>query len=123
MISAYLPIFILLCLALLFPLGSIVVTSRLGPRVKHAPKLEPYECGVPPVDSPKKGFSVHFYRIAILFLLFDVEAALLFPWAVLFKEKLPEWGFAFLMGEFALFMLILMGGYVYAWKKGALEWD
>lgn len=123
MLLTYLPIFILLCLALLFPLASILVTSSLGPKVYHKSKLEPYECGVPAVGSSRKGFAVRFYKIAILFLLFDVEAALLFPWAVMFKDKLPSWGSLFLLGEFAVFLVILMGGYVYAWKRGALEWE
>ena len=123
MLLTYLPILILLSLALLFPLGSIFVTSALGPKIFHKPKSEPYECGVPAVGSPRKGFAVHFYKIAILFLLFDVEAALLFPWAVMFRHKLETWGAVYLIGELAVFLVILMGGYLYAVKRGALEWE
>lgn len=123
MLNSFLPILMLLGLAVIFPLGLLALTSLLGPKAGTRPKLEPYECGVPPVGSPEDGLNIKFYRVAILFLLLDVEAALLFPWAVLFREMLPAWGAWFLVGEFLIFLVVLVVGYAYAWNRGALEWD
>jgi NADH-quinone oxidoreductase subunit A len=123
MTHPYLPVLLALALAVIFPLGLLAATSLLGPRVRLDTKGRPYECGVPPVGSARDRVPVKFYRLAILFLIFDLEAALLFPWAVLFRPMLPEWGLAFLLGELLLFLGILGVGYAYAWRKGALEWD
>jgi NADH-quinone oxidoreductase subunit A len=123
MIISYLPILILLAVAILFPVGFLAVTHLLGPKVRSSVKDDAYECGIPAIGSPQDGATVKFYRVAILFLLFDVEAALLFPWAVIFRPQLESWGWPYLSGTFGLFLLILMVGYVYAWKRGALEWD
>ena len=123
MINSFLPVLLLLILAVAFPLGLVFVTGRLGPKVGGRTKLEPYECGVPPIGTVRERIPVKFYRIAILFLIFDVEAAFLFPWAALFRSKLPEWGAPFMIGELGLFLLILVVAYIYAWKRGALEWD
>jgi NADH-quinone oxidoreductase subunit A len=121
--NSFLPILLLLGVAMLFPAILLLTTSLLGPRVRTQPKLEPYECGVPPVGTTDRGLPVKFYRVALLFLLLDVEAALLFPWAVLFREMIPDWGSSFLMAEFLIFFVILGAGYLYAWGRGALEWD
>jgi NADH-quinone oxidoreductase subunit A len=123
MLVSYLPILMLLGVALLFPISFLAATQLLGPRVRTTVKSEAYECGVPAVGSTEGGLSVKFYRMAVLFLLVDVEAALLFPWAVLFREMSVEWGPWFLAVEFFIFMVILLVGYVYAWNRGALEWD
>lgn len=123
MLISFLPILILLAIALLFPLGMLFVTQLLGPRVRSRVKSEAYECGVPAVGTTEGGIPVKFYRVAVLFLLLDVEAALLFPWAVLFRDLVAEWGPWFIAGEFFLFLAILLVGYLYAWNRGALEWD
>ncbi len=123
MLASFMPVLILLGFAAAFPAGLLILTSILGPKVKTAAKLDAYECGVPAVGSPEDATGVRFYRVAILFLLFDVEAALLFPWAVVFREMLPTWGPRFLVAEFVVFLLILIVGYLYAWYRGALEWD
>lgn len=123
MIISYLSILLLLGLAIAFPFVLLMATSILGPRVQTRVKAEAYECGVPAVGSTQEGVSVKFYRIAILFLLFDVEAALLFPWAVIFRNKLGDWGVLFLVGELLLFLLVLLAGYIYAWHRGGLEWE
>ena len=123
MIQTYLPIFVLLVMAVVTPAAITVLTMVLGPKARSKVKGQAYECGVEAVGSARRPFAVHFYKIAILFLLFDVEAALLFPWAVLLKSKLPEWGSLFMVGELALFLVTLVAGYVYAWKRGALEWE
>ena len=123
MISSYLPIFFLLILAIVFPVGLLLTSTFIGPRLEMRNKFEPYECGVPAKGSAHGMIPVKYYRLAILFVLFDVEAAFLFPWAVLFRPKLEQWGAPFLILEIAIFLLILLAGYFYVWKRGGLEWD
>ncbi len=97
----------------------IFLNGLLGPKNKSsAVKSEPFECGVSPIKQPTGHFSVKFYLIAMLFILFDVEIVWLFPWAVILKEL--KW--AGLIEMFA-FLAVLILGFVYAWKKGALEWE
>jgi NADH-quinone oxidoreductase subunit A len=122
-IDSYLPVLILLGVAIAMPTGMVISSHLLGPKLRGKVKDEPYECGVPAVGSPREGFAIKFHKIAIFFLLLDVEAALLFPWAVIFKDKLPTWGPTFLIMEFFFFLIILLGGFFYAWKRGALEWE
>ena len=94
----------------------IVLTSILGPKKRTPVKAEPFECGKDPIALPRGHRAVKFYIMAMLFILFDIELVFLFPWAVLFKEL---GGMA--LWSMVLFLLILILGYVYAWKKGALE--
>lgn len=122
MVDSYLPVLVLIVIAMITPIGILISSHVLGPRVQDDVKDDSYECGVPAVGSPKL-FPVKFHRIAILFLLFDVEAALLFPWAVIYKDKLLSWGPGFLMMEFLIFLAVLLAGFFYAWKHGALEWE
>ncbi|AJE04547.1 NADH-quinone oxidoreductase [Geobacter pickeringii] len=118
MIGAYLPIVVLVVIALLFGLGSLVVSSIVGQKKPNPIKLAPYECGCEPVGSARERFSVKFYIIAMLFILFDIEAVFLYPWSILFK-RLGMFGLA----EMGVFIVILFVGYIYVWKKGALEWE
>lgn len=118
MLESYLPILVLIILAAGFALGSVVMSRLIGQKKPSAIKLAPYECGMPPVGSGQDRFSIKFYIIAMLFIVFDIEAVFMYPWAVLFK-KLGIFGFA----EMAVFIAILLVGYVYVWKKGALEWE
>lgn len=99
-------------------IGMIVLTTVLGPKKSFPEKDEPFECGVSPVNDPKSRFSVRFYLIAMLFIIFDIEAVFLFPWAAIFRE-LGLFGFI----EMMIFIFILGVGLVYIWKKGALEWE
>lgn len=94
----------------------IWLASTLGPKRPNPAKSEPFECGEKPLTLPHSGVSVHFYLIAMLFILFDVELAFLFPWAVLFKKL----GIAGLI-EISIFVFFIVIGYLYAFKKGALE--
>ncbi|GMT42213.1 MAG: NADH-quinone oxidoreductase subunit A 1 [bacterium] len=96
--------------------GMLVVSSIFGPKKSFPEKMEPFECGVSPVSSPRARFSVRFYIFAILVIVFDIEAVFLFPWAVIFRE-LGLFGFV----EMMIFIFILTVGLVYVWKKGALE--
>ena len=98
--------------------GMIVATTLIGPKQKFADKMEPFECGESPIVSPKLRFSIKFYLIAIFFVVFDIEAVFLYPWAVLFKE-LGMFGFV----EMMVFLSILAISLVYVWKRGALEWE
>ncbi len=118
MAGAYLPIILLLAIAVCFGLGSLVFSSLIGQKKLSAVKLQPYECGCEPVGSAQERFSIKFYLIAMLFILFDIECVFLYPWAVLFK-RLGVFGIM----EMGAFMLILFVGYIYIWKKGALEWE
>lgn len=114
----YLPVLIFLAVATAFPVVGLVASRVLLQTVKpDKVKLEPYECGIKPETSAHERFSIRFYVIAILFVVFDVETIFLFPWAVLY-DKLLVFGLI----EMGLFLLILVLGYWYAWKKGALEW-
>jgi NADH-quinone oxidoreductase subunit A len=96
----------------------LVATSVLGPKLRFSEKDEPFECGEHPLVSPYQRFPIKFYLVAVLFILFDVELVFLFPWAVVFRE-LGWFGFI----EMTLFIAVLAAGLIYAWMKGALEWD
>jgi len=122
MLSNYLPILIFLVIAtglatLLLVLGSGL--GRLSVRERDdAAKLSPYECGFEPFEDSRMKFDVRYYLVAILFIVFDLEIAFLFPWAVALG-KLGLFG----LGTMAVFLGILVVGFIYEWKKGALEWD
>ena len=96
----------------------ILISHLLGPRKKKPGKLDPYECGVPVLSSTRERFSVHFYLVAILFILFDIETVFMVPYAVLYKKL----GVAGLV-EVGIFVAVLVYGLAYLWKRGALEWD
>jgi len=114
----YLGVILLFIIALAAIGGMMITTSILGPKKKFADKMEPFECGESPIVSPRQRFSVKFYLVAVLFLLFDIESVFIYPWAVLFR-KLGMFGFI----EMFIFLLILGLGLLYVWKKGALEWE
>ena len=118
MLIDYLPILILIALAALFAGGSILLSALLGPRRPTTEKLSPYECGVEPVGSARDRFSVKFYLVAMLFIIFDMEIVFLYPWAVVYKEFK-----AFGLAAMGTFLLILLVGFFYVWKKGGLEWE
>lgn len=96
----------------------LVASYFLGVKKPDPIKLAPYECGMNPIGTARERFSVKFYLIAMLFLLFDIEAVFLFPWAVVYRD-LKLFGFI----EMLLFIVAILAGYIYAWKKGALEWE
>ena len=115
--SGYIPIFIFLAVAILFPVVTIVVAKLIRPSAPFMVKLEAYECGIKAASDSRGRYTVRFYIIAILFVIFDVETVFMFPWAVIFN-KLLLFGFI----EMLVFIFILVVGYYYAWQKGALEW-
>jgi NADH-quinone oxidoreductase subunit A len=117
-LTSYAPILIHFLIACALAAGLIVVSSLLGQRKPNPTKLSPYECGMPPVGDAREPFAVKFYLVAMLFILFDVEAVFFFPWAVVYRD-LKMFGFL----EMFVYIVILMAGYVYLWKKGALDWS
>ncbi|HTM50155.1 MAG TPA: NADH-quinone oxidoreductase subunit A [Bryobacteraceae bacterium] len=115
--SGYLPIFIFLAIAILFPTVTIIVAKLIRPSAPSITKLEAYECGIKAASDSRGRYTVRFYIIAILFVIFDVETIFLFPWAIRYKAL--GW---FGVAEMVVFLAILIVGYVWAYKKGALEW-
>lgn len=113
----YLPIFLFLVVVFVLLGGTVLVAAFIRPRVPSRVKELPYECGIEPEDSARKRYTVRFYIVAILFVVFDVETIFLFPWAVQYK-MLGLYGFM----EMMVFLGILIAGYVWVWKKGALDW-
>ncbi|MEI6668553.1 MAG: NADH-quinone oxidoreductase subunit A [Acidobacteriota bacterium] len=116
--QSWLSIVLLAALGIAFSLGSVIMARVLGPRNPTAEKEAPYECGMPPVGDARERQSVKFYLVAMIFLLFDIEVAFLYPWAMALRDL--RWtGFA----QVLVFFMILVAGYTYVWKKGALNWD
>ena len=114
---SYAPILILGLVALGFGVFTLLMSHLLGrPRPSEA-KLSTYECGMPPVGTARERFPVKFYLVCMIFILLDVDAAFLYPWALVFRNL----GF-FGLVEMAVFMALLGGGFAYAWKSGALDW-
>lgn len=118
MLENYLPILIFMGLAV--GLGVLLITLGvlIAPKNPTPEKLSQYECGFEPFESARIKFDVRFYLIAILFIIFDLEVAFLFPWAVILREL--SWTPIIAMG---IFLLLLLIGFIYEWKKGALEWE
>ena len=114
----YLPIAMMFVVAMGFVLTTIFVTHLLGPSRKSKIKLETFECGIEPQGNSRVPFSVKYFLIAILFVLFDVEVVFMYPWAVNFKE-MGMTGFI----EMLVFLLLFLIGFIYIIKKGALKWE
>ncbi|MDP2599475.1 MAG: NADH-quinone oxidoreductase subunit A [Deltaproteobacteria bacterium] len=103
--------------------GFVILSYFIGKKKPTLEKMGPYECGVDPIGSPRQRFSVKFYLIAMLFILFDIEVVFLYPWAMLFKEFKAAGLGPLLFGEMVVFLGILGLGLVYVWKRNALEWE
>jgi NADH-quinone oxidoreductase subunit A len=114
----YFPILLQVVLAMIIAGGMLATSAILGHRVKNRIKDTPYECGLTPAGSVQGRFSVKFYLVAMIFILFDIETVFLYPWAVVYRElKL----FAFF--EMLIFVILILSGFFYIWKKGALSWS
>jgi NADH-quinone oxidoreductase subunit A len=118
MLQNYVPILIFLAIALVIGVVPIIAGMLLGKRVPEAAKDSPYECGFEAFEDSRRRFDVRFYLVAILFIIFDLEIAFLFPWAVALRDI----GMPGLLAM-AFFLTILIIGFIYEWKKGALNWD
>ena len=117
MLDAYIPIFIFILVAIGFALFTLLVSKAVHSSRYSRVKLEPYECGIEPLTDARDRYSVRYYLVAMLFVIFDVETVFMFPWAVVMDE-LALFGLI----EMLVFLFILVVGYVYAWRKGALDW-
>ena len=118
MLSSYLPILVFIVVGLLVGGGALAAGNLLGTKKPDQEKDSPYECGFQAFESARMKFDVRYYLVAILFILFDLEIAFLFPWAVV----LPDLG-SFGFWAMFVFLAILVVGFIYEWKKGALEWE
>ena len=118
MLGEYLPTLLFLIVATGIGVALIVIGNVLGPKRPSPEKLSPYECGFEAFEDTRMRFDVRYYLVAILFIVFDLEIAFVFPWALVFRE-LGVFGLV----EMGVFLSLLVIGFVYAWKKGALEWE
>jgi len=111
--------------ALAFAVLSLVLSAMVGPRQPESEKLDPYESGMWPIGDARGPFPVKFYVVAMLFMLFALEATFLFPWAAVLKDRLPEWPGLGLYGlvEMGIFLAILVVGYLCIWRRGAFDWQ
>lgn len=117
-LDAYAPLLLMFLLACGLAGALIAVSTLVGRHKRTREKDQPYECGIRPTGDAREPFSVHFYMVALVFILFDIEAIFLYPWALVYRE-LNLFGFA----EMMLYIIILLAGYVFLWKKGALDWN
>ncbi|MCP5421077.1 MAG: NADH-quinone oxidoreductase subunit A [Gammaproteobacteria bacterium] len=118
MLNNYLPVLIFIVVGILVGVLPIAIGFLLGPRNPDAEKLSPYECGFEAFEDSRMKFDVRYYLVAILFIIFDLEIAFLFPWAIVL-EDIGLFGFVAMV----VFLCILVVGFIYEWKKGALEWE
>ena len=118
MLQTYLPVLVFIVIGLGIGVVMILAGSFIGPHRPDAEKLSPYECGFEAFEDSRMKFDVRYYLVAILFIIFDLEIAFLFPWAVVLDE-VGTFGFLAMM----VFLLVLVIGFIYEWKKGALEWE
>lgn len=118
MLTSYVPVLILFLLAAGLAALILILSSVMGPKGLNAGARDPYESGIVPTEPARKRFPVRFALVAMLFLVFDIEAVFFYPWAVIFK-RLGLFG----LGEMLLFIGLLLVGYIYAYKKGALTWE
>ncbi len=118
MASDYLPLLILILLAAGFGAIAIGLPALLGPRERNSQKLEPYESGIIPFADARRRFPVKYYLVAMLFLIFDIEVIFLYPWAAVLQDLR-----VFALVAMVPFFIVLVVGFLYEWKKGALDWD
>ncbi|MBI1966410.1 MAG: NADH-quinone oxidoreductase subunit A [Gemmatimonadetes bacterium] len=124
MLQPYIPVLLLILFVAANAVMMIVVSHYAAPRRPTPLKDAPYESGMPPLGSARERFSVKFYLVAMLFIVFDIETVFLFPWGtIFFGDAGAGPGMGFLLVEMLVFMVILAVGYVYVWKRRALEWD
>jgi NADH-quinone oxidoreductase subunit A len=118
MLESYLPVFIFILVGVVFGVAPIALGWLFAPNRPDSQKLSPYECGFEAFEDARIQFDVRYYLVAILFIIFDLEIAFLFPWAVVFQAL--GWP---AIGAMGIFLVLLTVGFVYEWKKGALEWE
>ena len=114
---------VLVLFAVAVPTSIVVLSAWAGRPKRRTTDVTPYECGAKPFESARRPFSTKFYVIAMLFILFDVEAAFLYPWAAAVKDRARAGNAGFVLGSMLVFLGVLAAGYVYVWGRGALDWD
>jgi NADH-quinone oxidoreductase subunit A len=114
----YFPVLLQVIIAMALAAGIMAASYALGKRVKNRVKDIPYECGIVPTGNARERFSVKFYLVGMLFILFDIEAIFLYPWVVVYRD-LKMFGFV----EMLIFIVLVLSGFYYIWKKGALDWS
>jgi NADH-quinone oxidoreductase subunit A len=120
---AYIPVLIFALLVLSFPVITLIVFKLIRPESRGgAAKFQPYECGIPPESNARGRYAARFYVVAMLFVIFDVETMFLFPWAILYRSWVVAHRGAFALVSMVVFLGILLVGYVWLYKKGALDW-
>jgi len=117
-VREYLPLLLLIGFVIVNAVGMLVLSALVSPQRPTPLKLQPYESGMPPLGSTRERFSVKFYLVAMLFIIFDIETVFMIPWSVSFRQ-LGLFGLV----EMVVFIVILLVGFIYAWKRGALEWE
>ncbi len=117
MLQAYVPVLLFILIAIGFAVVTLLLAGFVRPGKYGKVKLEPYECGIEPLTDARDRYSIRYYLVAMLFVIFDVETVFMFPWAVIMDRLL-----VFGLVEMLIFLFILIVGYFYAWRKGALEW-
>jgi len=121
--SAYIPVLLYAVLVMAFPAVTLVLAKYIRPSsTSYGDKLKPYECGIPPESDARGRYSVRFYIVAMLFVIFDVETMFLIPWAILYKGWVAMHQGIFALVSMVVFLGILLAGYLWLYKKGALEW-
>lgn len=123
MVDPYVPVMISLIIAVVFSLAFVLMAKYFGPHRPSATKASMYECGMPSVMPAHQRFSVKFYLVAVLFILFDLEAVFLYPWSVIFRKIVAAGGATFVLVEMGVFLGVLFLGWAYCVKRGALKWD
>ncbi len=116
--EGYTFILLMIGFGLAFSAGNVLLSQFLGPKKPSPEKSAPYECGMPPVGDARERMSVKFYLVAMIFLLFDIEVAFLYPWAIALRD-LGVVGF----WQIVTFFALLVTGYIYVWRKGAFDWS
>jgi NADH-quinone oxidoreductase subunit A len=114
------PVLVQAILAMVIAAALVALSYLLGKRVHNKVKDQPYECGITPVGDARERFSVKFYLVAMVFILFDIEAIFLYPWAVIYKTFENK---LFAFSEMLIFVLLIVAGFFYIWKKGVLDWS
>lgn len=121
--AEYFPLLVLFAIGVGLSGGFVLLSHFIGKKRPTVEKMTPYECGLDPIGTPRQRFSVKFYLVAMLFILFDIEVVFLYPWAKLFKEFKALGMGGLIFGEMVVFLGVLGLGLVYVWKRGALDWE
>jgi NADH-quinone oxidoreductase subunit A len=123
MFATAMPVLLVLIVAVAFAGLFLGLSTWLGPSRRDPLKESPYECGIPPRSTVQIRFYIRYFLVALLFLLFDLEAAFLYPWVVLYRSMVQSGQAAFALGELGVFLAVLVVGFVYVWRKGGLQWQ